>query len=83
MPQVRDAVLLPGDQSAWQAAQVLFAGVCRNGASLYDIEVEEDESFVVEGVVVHNCKCRVETVQGVAAFDPVEYNLVASLGLVA
>lgn len=30
-----------------------------------------------------NCKCRVETVQGVAAFDPVEFDLVTSLGLVA
>lgn len=30
-----------------------------------------------------NCKCRVETVEGVASFDPVEYNLVASLGLAA
>jgi hypothetical protein len=30
-----------------------------------------------------NCRCRVETVEGVASFDPVEYNLVASLGLAA
>jgi hypothetical protein len=30
-----------------------------------------------------NCRCLVETVEGVASFDPVEYNLVASLGLAA
>jgi len=24
---------------------------------LYDIEVEDDESFIARGVVVHNCRC--------------------------
>jgi hypothetical protein len=80
---MRDSILCPSGQPARQAAQVLFAGVCRHGATLYDIEVEEDESFVVEGVVVHNCKCRVETVQGVASFDPVELDILSQLGLAA
>jgi hypothetical protein len=30
-----------------------------------------------------NCKCRVETVQGVASFDPVELDILAQLGLAA
>ena len=29
---------------------------------LYDIEVEEDESFVARGVIVHNCRCMVHRV---------------------
>lgn len=38
------------------------------GATLYDIEVEEDESFVVEGLVSHNCKCILRREDGEESF---------------
>jgi len=29
----------------------------KNGFKLYDLKVEDDESFVVNGIVSHNCRC--------------------------
>lgn len=29
----------------------------KRGSKLYDIQVEEDESFVARGIVIHNCRC--------------------------
>lgn len=37
----------------WHAAKSVEPG--RNGVSVYNLSVEEDESYVVEGLVVHNC----------------------------
>ena len=37
--------------------QVLFAGVLPQGTTLYDLEVEGDHSFVIEGLVAHNSNC--------------------------
>lgn len=43
-------------------ADVLFAGLLPQGTTLYDIEVEEDHSYIIEGLVSHNtnCKCHWE-----------------------
>jgi hypothetical protein len=46
--------------------QILFSGELLGGTPLYDIEVEEDHSFIIEGVISHNsndkCRWRIETV---------------------
>lgn len=34
---------------------ILLSGVLPEGSPLFDISVEEDHSFVVEGLAVHNC----------------------------
>jgi hypothetical protein len=44
----------------WQAPQVLQQGLLPDGVPLYDITVEGDHSFVIEGIAAHNClsRCR-------------------------
>jgi hypothetical protein len=44
----------------WRAIDILFEGMLSPGSPLYDIEVDQDHSFIVEGVVVHNSNCRCE-----------------------
>lgn len=36
---------------------------------LYDIEVEEDESFIARGVVVHNCRCQLHSLPNGYVWD--------------
>jgi hypothetical protein len=43
----------------WKKPEILFTGMLPQGTTLYDIEVEEDHSFVIEGIVAHNSACRV------------------------
>lgn len=45
---------------SWQTPEVLQSGVLPDETILYDITVAEDHSFVVEGIVAHNClgRCR-------------------------
>jgi hypothetical protein len=45
---------------SWQGTEVLHAGMLKQGTTLYDITVEGDHSFVIEGMYSHNtnCKCR-------------------------
>uniref|UniRef100_A0A6M3LV79 Uncharacterized protein n=1 Tax=viral metagenome TaxID=1070528 RepID=A0A6M3LV79_9ZZZZ len=38
----------------------LFSGMLPRGTPLYDIEVEEDHSFVIEGLIAHNSHCACE-----------------------
>ncbi len=47
------------------AISVLFAGMLSAGTKIYDLCIEEDHSFVVEGLIAHNsnCKCGLEYVQ--------------------
>lgn len=41
----------------WETKEILFQGVLPEKTKLYDLEVEEDHSFVVEGIVAHNSEC--------------------------
>lgn len=45
--------------------QVLLAGMLPEGSLLFDLEVEDDHSFVIEGIITHNsnCKCSWEVVE--------------------
>ena len=40
------------------AIEVLLAGMLPEGTALFDLSVEEDHSFVVEGLVSHNTNCK-------------------------
>ena len=56
---------------SWQSAtEILLGDMLPEGTALYDLQVEEDHSFIVDGIVTHNsnCKCslRVEVVDAVA-----------------
>jgi len=53
--------VLSGGQSG-QAVQVLFAGMLPPGTALWDIEVADDHSFIIEGLPAHNtnCQCHLE-----------------------
>jgi hypothetical protein len=44
--------------------EVLFKGMLPNGTAVFDLEVEEDHSFCINGLFAHNtnCKCRWEIV---------------------
>ena len=42
----------------WEAPQVLQQGVLPDGTPLFDLTVEGDHSFVIEGIAAHNCKSR-------------------------
>lgn len=44
-------------QGTWETPEILFTGLLPESTTLYDLEVEEDHSFVVEGIVAHNCQC--------------------------
>jgi hypothetical protein len=46
------------DQEVEGGQVLLLPGSLEEGAALYDITVEEDRSFVVEGLVIHNSNCR-------------------------
>jgi hypothetical protein len=39
------------------------------GYKLYDLTVEDDESFVVNGVVSHNCRCKISYLPPGYGFD--------------
>jgi hypothetical protein len=41
-----------------ETAEILFAGVLPQGTTLYDLTVEEDHSFVIEGLFAHNSNCK-------------------------
>lgn len=43
---------------AWETPTVLQSGVLPDGSPLYDLTVDEDHSFIVEGIVAHNSGCR-------------------------
>lgn len=45
---------------AWAPPEILFAGMLSEQTTLYDLTVDEDHSFIVEGIVAHNCltNCR-------------------------
>lgn len=43
---------------SWRSPEILQSGMLPLATTLYDLTVAEDESFVVEGVVVHNSRCR-------------------------
>jgi hypothetical protein len=42
--------------------QILLAGMLPLGTPLYDLTIEEDHSFIVEGLISHNsnCRCRIK-----------------------
>ncbi len=42
----------------WSAPQILFKGLLRQDRTLYDLEVAEDHSFILEGLVAHNSQCK-------------------------
>lgn len=48
---------IPCAAGAWARPQVLLTGMLEDNTILYDIEVAEDHSFVVEGIVAHNSQC--------------------------
>ena len=41
----------------WQAPEVLLQGMLCAGTTLYDITVDEDHSFWIEGMFAHNTNC--------------------------
>ena len=41
-----------------QRPQVLLAGMLHPGTVLFDLEIEDDHSFIVEGLISHNSNCR-------------------------
>ena len=47
------------EQYIFEETDILFIkrSYSKKGIKLYDIEVEDDESFIARGVVVHNCRC--------------------------
>lgn len=59
--------------------EVLLLGVLEDGTPLYDLEVEEDHSFIVNGLISHNsnCNCELE----VKKVSEEEYNRVVSTQL--
>jgi hypothetical protein len=50
------------DQEVEVGQVVLLPNMLPEGSSLYDLTVEEDRSFVVEGMVVHNSRCKCKLV---------------------
>lgn len=42
------------------STEVLLQGTCRPGTAVYDLTVEEDHSFIIEGLVSHNTNCNCE-----------------------
>ncbi len=57
MPFLRsDIQALP--QSWHTATEILLGGVLPEGTALYDLQVEEDHSFVVDGIITHNSNCK-------------------------
>lgn len=55
LPYVRR--LLPQARAQGPSKQVLFGGLLPRGTTLYDIVVDEDHSYIVEGLVSHNTNC--------------------------
>jgi hypothetical protein len=54
LPILRTAIY----QRPYGEKQILFKGVCGKGKNVYDITVEDDASFVIEGLISHNTNCR-------------------------
>lgn len=46
-----------GYVGSWKTPEILFKGMLPDGTFLYDLEVEEDNSFIIEGIVAHNSEC--------------------------
>jgi site-specific DNA-cytosine methylase len=49
----RETYQHPTDQQAWSRIRSIEDG--RENVQVFNLEVEEDESYVAEGIVVHNC----------------------------
>lgn len=62
-------------------AEILHNGLLSSGTTLYDIEVEEDHSFVIEGLVAHNSNDRCEWVIEPLNVEEGEYNAYWTLGV--
>lgn len=45
-------------------AKVLFSRMLQRGTQVFDLQVEGDESFIVEGLVAHNCQCHLQRNDG-------------------
>ena len=56
LPELWDNVLSP--YGSWEAPQVLLGGLLPPGTAVYDIEVEDDHSFCIEGFFAHNTNCK-------------------------
>lgn len=54
---VEGGTVISGRWFQVEATQVLLGGLLPPGTILWDLEVEEDHSFVVEGLVSHNSNC--------------------------
>jgi len=55
MPELREE--LSDVSTKWQAPEILLQAMLRAGTTLYDITVEEDHSFWIEGLFAHNTNC--------------------------
>jgi len=49
--------LIPQEGGRVSSCEVLLAGVLPRGTALYDLQVEQDHSFVIEGLAAHNTNC--------------------------
>lgn len=59
--QLRDHVQSLPAFTEW-SPQILFPGVLTPGTAIYDLTVEDDYSFIIEGLAAHNtnCQCHLE-----------------------
>ena len=55
--QLQDALKSVG-KSSQSPTQIFFDEMLPPGTPLYDLTVEGDESFVIEGLITHNTNCR-------------------------
>jgi len=76
LPLLREALQTDtvSDQQAPIGSVVLLPHVLPPGTPLYDLTVEDDESFIVEGLISHNsnCRCRLIFRPGKVAPSPAE-----------
>jgi len=59
LQELREAIYGIQSVQGWKAERqsILFTGMLSQGTILYDVEVEDDHSFIVEGLVCHNSNC--------------------------
>ena len=64
MSDLRRIIQTSGKGDGSGRTEILFCGLLSPETTLYDITVEDDESFIIEGIVAHNCltHCRCDWV---------------------
>lgn len=50
--------LIPQEGGWVSSCEVLLAGLLPRGTALYDLQVAQDHSFVIEGLAAHNTNCK-------------------------